>query len=36
VGDRVGTLSALLVVAVVVVPSALAIPAARNPAHARA
>jgi fucose permease len=31
VGDRVGTLSALLVVAVVVVPSALAIPAAREP-----
>lgn len=36
VGDRVGTLSALLVVAVVVVPSALAIPAARQPVDARA
>jgi fucose permease len=35
VGDRVGTLSALLVVAVVVVPSALAIPAARPPVDAR-
>ncbi len=35
VGDRVGTLSALLVVAVVVVPSALAIPAARQPVDAR-
>jgi fucose permease len=35
VGDRVGTLSALLVVAVVVVPSALAIPAVREPVDAR-
>jgi fucose permease len=35
VGDRVGTLSALLVVAVVVVPSALAIPAARQPVDVR-
>jgi fucose permease len=35
VADRVGTLSALLVVAVVVVPSALAIPAARRPVDAR-
>jgi fucose permease len=35
VGDRVGTLSALLVVAAVVVPSALAIPAARQPVDAR-
>jgi fucose permease len=35
VADRVGTLSALLVVAVVVVPSALAIPAARHPVETR-
>ena len=35
VADRVGTLSALLVVAVVVVPSALAIPAARQPVETR-
>jgi MFS family permease len=34
VGDRVGTLAALLVAAVVLVPSALAIPAARKPADA--
>ena len=34
VGDRVGTLVALLVVAVVLVPSALAIPAAREPVDA--
>ena len=35
VGDRVGTLPALLVVVVVLVPSALAIPAAREPVDAR-
>jgi fucose permease len=35
VADRVGTLSALLVVAVVLVPSVLAIPAAREPVDAR-
>jgi MFS family permease len=34
VADRVGTLTALLVVAVVLVPSVLAIPAAREPADA--
>jgi hypothetical protein len=34
VGDQVGTLSALLVLIVVLVPSALAIPAARKPAEA--
>jgi fucose permease len=34
VGDQVGTLSALLVVAVVLVPSVLAIPAARQPVRA--
>jgi cyanate permease len=31
VGDRVGTLDALLVVAVLLVPAALAVPAARKP-----
>jgi fucose permease len=36
VGDRVGTLSALLVVALVVIPSALAIPAASQPARVAA
>jgi MFS family permease len=36
VADRVGTLSALLVVAVVLVPSVLAIPAAREPVDAPA
>jgi MFS family permease len=36
VADRVGTLSALLVVAVVLVPSVLAIPAAREPVDAQA
>ena len=36
VGDRVGTLSALLVVAAVLLPSALAIPAARKPVSAKA
>jgi cyanate permease len=35
VGDQVGTLSALLVLAVVLVPSALAIPAARKPVDVR-
>ena len=32
VGDQVGTLDALLVVAVLLVPAALAVPAARKPA----
>lgn len=36
VGDRVGTLNALLVVAVVLVPAALAVPATRRVAAARA
>jgi MFS family permease len=36
VGDQVGTLSALLVLVVVLVPSALAIPAARKPGEALA
>ena len=34
VGDRVGTLDALLVVAVLLVPAALAVPAARRPVPA--
>ena len=36
VGDRVGTLDALLVVAVLLVPAALAVPAARRPVPAEA